>query len=119
MSNKFCLVAPMYNVRQYLIKFMYSLAAQSYENWHLVLIDDVSTDNSAREARLYGDRILGGDRITVIENSEKKWEVANVLRGIQEARPDDVVCRIDHDDICRAPAGALQISLGKLSLQDI
>ena len=98
MSNKFCLVAPMYNVRQYLIKFMYSLAAQSYENWHLVLIDDVSTDNSAREARLYGDRILGGDRITVIENSEKKWEVANVLRGIQEARPDDVVCRIDPDD---------------------
>jgi hypothetical protein len=38
------------------------------------------------------------NKIEVIWNVEKKWEVANVLMGISKCNDDDIVCRIDADD---------------------
>jgi glycosyltransferase involved in cell wall biosynthesis len=78
---------------------------QSYENWQLQLIDDLSS----QEERLQCANIINrfkflrdGEcrRIRVHWNMEKKWEVANVLWGIANAceEDSDIVCRIDADD---------------------
>lgn len=91
----------MFNASTTLGRMMHSVAGQSYDRWRVVLIDDVS-DRSHLDAcaRTIGQfRDMGfGSQIKVIINDRKMWEVANVLRGLQECGPDDIVCRLDADD---------------------
>jgi glycosyltransferase involved in cell wall biosynthesis len=99
----------MYNASATLGQMLVSLVGQSYKNWKLILIDDVSDQNEVvKEAEIItrwrtlcepGMRDDNCDsQIRVIWNSEKKWEVANVLTGISMCEDDDVICRIDADD---------------------
>jgi len=103
-GERFCFVAPMFNASKTLPRLLHSIAGQSYENWRLILIDDVSSEEHARESEnicTHFKSILGGaymNKINVVWNTEKKWEVANVLHGISMCDDDDIVCRIDADD---------------------
>ena len=105
-QNRFVVVAPMYNAGDTLQRFLTSIAAQSYDNWHLILIDDVSTTDHARQEweiiQRWRDFIEPGagltKKFTVIWNDTKKWEVANVLHGISLCGDDDIICRVDCDD---------------------
>jgi glycosyltransferase involved in cell wall biosynthesis len=106
MNNKFVFVAPMYNASQYLNQMLVSITGQSYENWKILLIDDVSTqkekENSekiiVRYQNLLSDMGKDPQRIKVTWNENKKWEVANVLHGISLCDDEDIICRIDADD---------------------
>lgn len=103
-ENRFVVVAPMFNASATLTRFLHSIVGQSYENWKIILIDDVS---NPRE-RSIASTIIGdfknfnhkaySDRIFTCWNSEKLWEVANVLKGLNECEDNDIVCRIDADD---------------------
>lgn len=104
MSNRFVFVAPMYEASETLPRMLHSICGQSYDNWKVVLIDDVSSnshrDRSERIIQEFSS-MLGGayaDKIEVVWNSEKKWEVANVLHGVSKCAENDIVCRIDADD---------------------
>jgi glycosyltransferase involved in cell wall biosynthesis len=83
---------------------LHSICGQSYQNWKLILIDDVSSENHVKSSmRICNDfkRILDGkyeDKIVNVWNLEKKWEVANVLHGISMCEDEDIICRIDADD---------------------
>lgn len=128
MSNSFLLVAPMYNASATLPKLLHSLYGQSYEKWRLVLIDDCSSEDELAKVKKTLDSFNTADRcnaepfkynplaqdedfyipfrpersyygrVTLITNKEKKWEVANVLKGLELAEANDIVCRIDPDD---------------------
>jgi len=107
-KNKFIIISPMFNATKTLSRMLHSIVGQSYENWKLILIDDVSSSDD----RVKIQEILSGfqsieflrheefnqPRIHVIWNSEKKWEVANVLQGLKSCNDDDIVVRIDADD---------------------
>ena len=100
-ENRFVFVAPMFNASDTLPQMLHSLCGQSYENWRLILLDDVSSDEHwARASRTLDafDKLEGKGRIDFVRNTEKKWEVANVLHGLTFCAPDDIVCRIDADD---------------------
>ena len=122
-DNRFVFVAPMYNASSTLAQLLFSLYGQSYSNWRLILIDDVSNpDELEKERRIFRRfNALGsepydpmkvqediyipiradreeGERVTLLINTEKKWEVANVLQGISMCEDNDIVCRIDADD---------------------
>lgn len=121
-DNRFVFVAPMFNASATLPQMLHSLYGQSYVDWHLVLIDDVSTEehlklsdrivssfvhlanngnyakNDIDVVEADGERSNRSTRITFIKNQTKKWEVANVLRGLKECKDDDIVCRLDADD---------------------
>jgi glycosyltransferase involved in cell wall biosynthesis len=83
---------------------LHSICGQSYQNWRLLLIDDVSDSHHKNVSSSIIDefrKICGGeyeDKIEVVWNSEKKWEVANVLHGMSACNDDDIICRIDADD---------------------
>lgn len=79
---------------------LYSIYGQSYDNWHIILIDDVSDFVHVANAKDWLDRFdrLNNGRVTAIWNAEKRWEVANVLNGISLCNDDDIICRIDADD---------------------
>lgn len=96
-TTHFTIVSPGYNVSKTCEQAIATLHAQSYKNWSLVYIDDCSTDDSIHciNANFYHDK---SSNLTIIKNTEKRWEVANVLRGLKECSPHDVVVRLDLDD---------------------
>lgn len=100
--NRFVFVAPMYNASAYVGRMLHSICGQSYENWKVVLIDDVSSNEERQaEAEIITQfqRMKGCEgKIELLWNNDKLWEVANVLQGIDRCEEDDIVCRIDADD---------------------
>lgn len=102
--NKFVFVAPMYNASKYIAQMLHSIAAQSYDNWKVILIDDVSSDEHRNVSNAIITQFqslfngLYSNKIHVHWNDEKKWEVANVLYGISQCEDNDIICRIDSDD---------------------
>jgi len=105
--NSFVFVAPAFNACETLPRMLYSLAGQSYNDWSVILIDDVSNEHHRKATIDCVERfnelmyVTHGDtigRVSLILNDEKKWEVANVLTGISMCKDDDIVCRIDADD---------------------
>jgi len=99
-DNRFVFVAPMYNAEATLPQMLYSLYGQSYPNWRLILIDDVSDFAHVASAKDWLERFdnINSGKVTAIWNTEKKWEVANVLTGIAQCEDNDIICRIDADD---------------------
>jgi len=103
-QNRFVFVAPMWNASSFLPKLLHSICGQSYDNWKLIIIDDISNEIEKNlSSQIINDfkTFRGGiysDRIVDIWNSEKKWEVENVLNGISLCVDNDIICRIDADD---------------------
>lgn len=104
----------MWNASDTLPRMLHSICGQSYENWKLILIDDVSSDEHkvlAQQTILQFQCLLNGryhNKIIDVWNEEKKWEVSNVLKGISLCDDDDIVCRIDADDaLCDTDALAI------------
>lgn len=98
-GNSFVFVAPMYNASSTLPRMLHSLYGQSYDNWRLILIDDVSDYNNLSSTIPVIEKFQSiSDKIIAIWNKDKKWEVANVLEGIKQCDDEDIVCRIDADD---------------------
>ncbi len=111
-ENKFVFVVPMWNASKTLPQMLHSIVGQSYDNWRIVLIDDVS-DEAERllcektinlfkvlisDQHLQNKTSVPREKFTVTWNDEKKWETANVLHGISLCEDEDIVCRIDGDD---------------------
>lgn len=102
-NNQFVFIAPCYNASSTLPTLLHSLVGQSYPYWKLILIDDMSDYDQRIECsrivtRFKSLKESGCKRISLRFNTEKLWEVANVLSGIKECEEDDIVCRIDADD---------------------
>lgn len=106
-DNRFVFVCPMYNASLTLPRMMFSLLGQSYENWRVILIDDCSEQDHRDVYNEFLAKVWlflkteerdGFDQLTLIDNDVKKWEVANVLKGISMCEDNDIVCRLDVDD---------------------
>lgn len=90
----------MFNAASTLSTMLHSLYGQSYDNWSLILIDDVSNDDhkkSSKETIEIFEKLRPG-KTKAIWNENKEWEVSNVLKGISMCSDDDIICRIDADD---------------------
>lgn len=104
MSNRFVFIAPMFNMSKTLPRMLHSICGQSYDNWKIILLDDVSTEGELARSKMIVTQfqcLMGGmysEKIVDIWNETKKWEVANILHGLSLCKDDDIVCRIDADD---------------------
>lgn len=90
----------MFNAETTLPQLLHSLYGQSYNNWRLILIDDVSDPVQVASSKDWLQRFdsINSGRVTSIWNDKKEWEVANVLKGIALCEDEDIICRIDADD---------------------
>jgi len=97
MSNQtFKIITPFYNVEQYIGKTVASAAAQDYDNYQCILINDKSTDSSMEICR---SMVGTNDKFILVDNDVKKSSLENIYDAIMNyTSDDDVVVILDGDD---------------------
>ena len=102
---KFCIIIPNYNNdhgniegKTFLQKCIESILGQTYKNFEIIIVDDMSTDTSVKTIEKYRKQ---DNRITLIENSRKRYNGGSRNVGIeiaQEYRVFDYFVMLDSDD---------------------
>lgn len=93
---KFSIIVPNYNNAEWINKTIESVLNQTYKNWEMYIIDDLSTDNSIEVIESYKD-----DRIKLIKNKIKWYNGGSRNWGIlkaKETNSDGYLLFIDSDD---------------------
>jgi glycosyltransferase involved in cell wall biosynthesis len=85
------IIMPVYNGEAYLQAAIESVLAQSYPHWELVVVDDGSTDGTARIVRSFEDERIRYSR------QENRGQAAALNRGLELAR-GDAITTLDADD---------------------
>ncbi|MBQ7219946.1 MAG: glycosyltransferase family 2 protein [Synergistaceae bacterium] len=88
-------IVPTYNGEKRIARTLESLIAQDYENLEIIVVDDVSADNTVITAR----RVLesSGRKYAVIERMENGRQSASRNTGLKAASGEYVIF-FDHDD---------------------
>ncbi len=90
---------PAFNAQNTIARSIASVWFQTHDNWKIIIRDDISTDKTLEVIdNVRKSFSLGEDKLSVKSNSEKKWEVANILDMLEECESDDIICRLDADD---------------------
>lgn len=100
---KFAIVVPNYNNdhgnyegKTYLQKCIESILEQTYKDFELIVIDDMSDDNSVETIKSYKDK-----RLHLIQNKRKRYNGGSRNVGIEYAIDNfdfDYFCFLDSDD---------------------
>lgn len=86
------IVLPNYNSELYIKKCIDSILEQSYKDFELIIVDDMSTDNSVQLIKEYTD-----ERIKLIELDHKAYNGGTRNIGVREAKGNYILF-IDCDD---------------------
>jgi len=100
-EQQIVIISPFYNCSKYLESCIRSVAAQDYENYHHVLIDDCSTDDSFETARSIIETLPKSlvNRFTLVKNSERVGAVKNQISTIKKIiNKDAIIMLLDGDD---------------------
>ena len=92
------IITAVYNAENYIDKCIRSVAAQDYENYRMIIINDASTD---RTAEVIENTIAetGLENFEVITREKNVGAVCNQISTIQSrCYPDDIVMILDGDD---------------------
>lgn len=90
-------IIPVYNAEKYIGKTIETVINQTYSNWELLLIDDISTDNSCEIIEKYIKK-HSKKSINLIRLKEKGFSAKARNEGIKNAR-GRYICFIDADDL--------------------
>ena len=93
----FKVIVPLYNVEKWIKVCIRSVKAQTHKDFHCVLIDDASTDNSAT---IIESEIKNDSRFTFIKNEKNVGALENIYNGVLASDPkdEDVIVCLDGDD---------------------
>ena len=94
----FKIITPAFNCQDEIEATLYSVAGQTYKNWQMIVIDDVSTDDTATVIKDFADRNGLSKKIHVIKRETKFGEVRNTLEETRDLDDDVVVIRLDAGD---------------------
>ena len=96
--NNFTFIIPTFNAEKTIAQCLLSVVAQSYPHWKLIILDDMSTDRTVNIIKSITRVFQIQDKVTLVENKDKLWEVKNILEGLKHCEDEDIVCRLDGDD---------------------
>jgi glycosyltransferase involved in cell wall biosynthesis len=88
-------VTPFYNTDRFLEEAIESVLRQSYQNWEYVLVNNCSTDESARIAARYAERDA---RIRLIHNDRLLPQVENYNHALRQISARSKYCKIVQAD---------------------
>jgi hypothetical protein len=92
--KKIGIITITYNSGQVIIPFMHSLLSQTYTNFVLYIVDNISTDNTLELLKQFND-----PRIFIISNKENVGVAAGNNQGIRRALQDhcDLILLLNND----------------------
>jgi len=100
-EQEIVVISTFYNCQDYIERCIESVAAQDYDNYRHILVDDCSTDNTVDVVIAAIDRLPESirNRFDIVCNQERKGAVYNQVAAIREiANPDTIVMILDGDD---------------------
>ncbi len=98
-ERRIVVVVASYNNQLYYRRNLDSIFTQNYENYHVLYINDCSTDNTLVLVEAYVKNKRATDRVTIIANKERRGALANHHRAIHEHCKDtDLTVIVDGDD---------------------
>jgi len=97
-NTEFVFVTPAFNCQDTIAQTIKSAYAQSYDDWRMVVYDDVSTDHTAQVVEDTSKLLNLGSKLTVVRRDQKYGEVRNTLDATEGIADDEVVCRLDAGD---------------------
>lgn len=86
------IIVPNYNSAKYINQCIDSVLCQTFKNYELIIVDDMSTDNSIELIKQYAD-----ERIKLIELTEKRYNGGTRNVGVENAK-GSYICFLDCDD---------------------
>lgn len=92
-TDRIGIIIPVYNAEKYLHRCVESFKKQTYPYWHMILVDDGSTDCSGKICDQLSE---ADDRIRVIH--QKNTGVAGARNAGLDCCADDYICFEDPDD---------------------
>ncbi len=99
-QRRIVIVSPFWNSKDYIENNILSVAQQDYDNYLHILIDDASEDGSYDIAQATIDNLPSSlqSKFRLIKNEKNVGAIANQIKGISHASPDDIVVLLDGDD---------------------
>lgn len=98
-DNRFVFITPAFNAIETIQRCIMSVWFQTYPNWKIIITDDLSMDDTVRVVEQLRKALdLSPDKLELRVNTEKKWEVRNILESLHDCEPEDIICRLDGDD---------------------
>ncbi|HDY88862.1 MAG TPA: glycosyltransferase family 2 protein [bacterium] len=98
-ERRIVVVVASYNNQPYYRRNLDSIFSQNYENYHVLYINDCSTDNTLALVEAYIKNRKVSDRVMVIANKERRGALANHYHAIHEHCKDtDLAVIVDGDD---------------------
>jgi len=97
-QKPFIIVVPSYNNSLWYAQNLDSIRMQDYPHYHVLYIDDCSTDNTAALVDGYVVRHALGHKITLIKNSERHGMLYNVCMAVNCCPDNAIVLILDGDD---------------------
>lgn len=97
-EKELAIVVPTYNNSRWCIKNIDSILSQAYDNYHVFIIDDNSTDNTFQKLN---DYLLGHPlnyKVILCKNSVRRGAMANWYYTISKLEDHVIVLNIDGDD---------------------
>ena len=93
-KEKVSIIVPMYNAEKFIGKTIESVLSQTYKNWEMLIMNDVSTDNSLAVVNEYAKK---DDRIMVV-NTEKNMGVVKGRNHLIDLANGKYIAFLDADD---------------------
>lgn len=97
-SPKVSIIVPNYNHGKYLTERLNSIYNQTYKNYEVILMDDMSTDNSLEILRDFANKY--SNKTKLIANNENSGGVFNQWKKGLEHSSGELVWIAESDDYC-------------------
>lgn len=101
------IIVPVYNASKFIDSTIDTVMKQTYQNFELIFVDDLSTDDSVEKIQSYTDK-----RIKLISLEKKGMAAGARNRGILEAQ-GEYICYLDADDLWDKEKLAKQVAFMK------
>ena len=98
-EKRIVIVSAGYNNKKYYQRMLDSVFSQKYKNWHLMYVDDCSSDGTGGLVEEYINKKGFADKVTFIKNTQHLGSaIANQYTMIHKCEATDVIAILDADD---------------------
>jgi len=94
-DNLVSIIMPLYNCQEFIVDSIQSVLSQTYQNWELIIVDDLSTDNSFSVTQ----KIIKSDSRIQLHQMKKNSGVATVRNYAIDRAKGEYVAFLDCDDL--------------------